>query len=579
MAPTSTGAPLDRARYLRVVFFLGWLFAHVLWWDVVVRRVLPLPVAALTADRRWRGQAARYRLLAVDLGGLLIKLGQFLSARVDVLPRSVTTELAGLQDEVPPVPFDEVKWVIEAEFGAPCDTVFAWVDPEPVGAASLAQVHRARTTGGEEVVVKVQRPRIDTLVETDLAAFRFGTRLLRRIGWIRRRADLDRLYDEFARTSRLELDFEAEGRHAETFAEQFAEDGRVQVPRVHWAETRRRVLTLEDVTGIKVTDVASLDTAGVAPSAVARALVDLYLRQIFVNNFVHADPHPGNLFVHPATESAAGQAAEGDGRGFRIAFVDFGMVAVVPERLRGHLRDIIVGMATRDAGRVVRAYHDAGVLLPGADLARIEQATAAAMDRFWDVPMGDMQERAMREAGAMLAEYGDIVRDMPFQLPADLLFVGRAASLVSGLATDLDPDLNFWDEMAPFAKRLASGEAEPPQWAARLGPLSEPLETLALLAASIAPQAQSLLALPVELRRLVTAATTGQLTVQWEPSPQARRDERRRAQALRGVAWSIVFAALFVGGVVLRVAEPDSVASSVVLAAAAVALLLAALRR
>jgi predicted unusual protein kinase regulating ubiquinone biosynthesis (AarF/ABC1/UbiB family) len=569
--------PLDRRRYLRVVLFLTGVFVHILWWDVFLRKVLPFDMAARSADRRWRHLAARYRRLAVDLGGLQIKLGQFLSARVDVLPRAVTSELAGLQDEVPAVGFEVVREVIEAAFGAPCDVVFESMDPVPVGAASLAQAHRARLPGGETVIVKVQRPRIGVLVETDLAAFHYGTRMLGRLKWVRRRADLEALSDEFARTSRKELDFEAEGRHAEAFAEQFAEDEDVLVPKVHWSHTRERVLTLEDVTGIKISDVQALQAAGVVPGDVARNVVNNYLRQIFVHNFVHVDPHPGNLFVHPRPARTA--RARGEGLPFRIAFVDFGMVAVVPERVRSHLRELIVGLATRDAGRIVRAYYDAGVLLPGADLVRIEQATATALDRFWGVRMGDFQELAASEAGAMLAEFGDILREMPFQMPSDLLFIGRAAGMLSGLATELDPDFNFWAEVTPFAKRLAAGEGEPPKWTARLGPLEGPIETLALLASSLEAPALSLLALPVGLQRVLSDASTGQLTLRYELAPEASRVARRQARALSGVSWAIVFAGLMIGGAILRAAEGPSTASSAILVAAAIALVVAVLRR
>ena len=573
-ADESRPVGLDRRRYARVVMFLCRVLLHILWWDVLLRKVLPFGLAARSADSRWRSLAARYRRLAIDLGGLLIKLGQFLSTRVDVLPRGVIDELSGLQDEVPPLPFEEIRDAIETSFGAPLDAVFSSVDEQPVGSASLAQVHRARLLDGTSVVVKVQRPGIEVLVETDLAAFRLGAHVLGGIGWVRRRADMDKLYAEFARTSRVELDFGAEGLHAETFAEQFADDQRVKVPKVYWHQSTTRVLTLEDVTGLKINDKRALLKADIDPAEVAHVLIDMYLQQIFVHNFVHVDPHPGNLFV--LERGARGRAGD---PAFRIAFVDFGMVAVVPERVRSLLREFIIGVATRDAGRIVRAYYLSGVLLPGADLDRIEQATAAVLDRFWGVRMGDVQEMAMREAGAMMSEFSDLLREMPFQLPSDLLFIGRAVGILSGLATELDPELDIWEELAPFARQLAAGDGQVPTWAARLGPLEEPIESLVLLASALEDPMRSLVALPTALERVLSDASTGQLTVRYDLSVRARQDARHLTHAVRSVTWAILCAGLLVAGAILYVSQGPSTIVTVMFGGAGLALIMAVVRR
>jgi predicted unusual protein kinase regulating ubiquinone biosynthesis (AarF/ABC1/UbiB family) len=204
--------------------------------------------------------------LAVELGGVLIKLGQFLSIRVDVLPRAVTDELAGLQDEVAAERLGDIQGVIEAEYGQRIDQVFPWFAPEPEAAASLAQVHRARVLTGDDVVVKVQRPRIDEIVETDLRAIRTATRWLKRYRPISRRVDLDRLYDEFSGTTRRELDFVAEAKNAERFALNFADDPRIRIPSVFAQTSTRRVLIMENVASIKITDFEAMEAAGVDPS-------------------------------------------------------------------------------------------------------------------------------------------------------------------------------------------------------------------------------------------------------------------------------------------------------------------------
>jgi predicted unusual protein kinase regulating ubiquinone biosynthesis (AarF/ABC1/UbiB family) len=270
-------ARIDFRRYRKVRRFVTRTFIHVLWWDMFLnvpglRRFRPPAVG------RWARIARRYRHLAGEMGGVLIKLGQFLSVRVDLLPSEVTRELAGLQDEVPPERFEDIVRQIEDDFGRPLSEVFSWVSPEPVGAASLAQVHPARLPSGEPVVVKVLRPGIDVLVETDLAAARLAFRLLKVSRKLRRRVDLDRLAEEIATTTRRELDLANEGRNAERFAQDFADDPRVTIPRVVWSASARRTLTLENVGYLKIADLAAIERAGISRPEVARVLYRIYMQ-------------------------------------------------------------------------------------------------------------------------------------------------------------------------------------------------------------------------------------------------------------------------------------------------------------
>ncbi|MFL6193990.1 MAG: ABC1 kinase family protein [Thermoanaerobaculia bacterium] len=539
-------AGIDFRRYRKVRRFVTRTFIRVVWWDVVLnvpglRRFRRPPLV------RYREVARRYRSLAAEMGGVLIKLGQFLSTRVDILPPEITDELSGLQDEVPPEKFEDVIRQIEADFGRPWDQVFSWISPEPLGAASLAQAHLARLPGGEEVVVKVLRPGIDVIVETDLAAVRLALRLLRFSKTIRRRVNLQRLGVEITDTTRAELDLEAEGRNAERFAADFAGDSRVYLPRVYRDWSARRTLTLENVGWLKIADLAALDTAGISRPEVARVLYRIYLRQIFEHSFVHADPHPGNLFVRPLPVEGEAPFPPGspvppappDGRArpFQIVFVDFGMVAVIPERLRGALREYAIALGTRDAGRMVRSYIAAGVLLPGADLRRLEEVHEELFQRFWGVSIGSLREAAFSEAEYFFREYRDLLYELPFQVQVDLLFASRAVGLLAGLSTSLDPEFDPWAETLPFAQRLASQELRR-DWR---GLLTEGLA-----------QFQILMGLPRRADAVLARAERGTLTIQSTLSPEDRKTVRRLERSVHRLSWMVVAAGLLVAGMLLH---------------------------
>ncbi|GBC60293.1 hypothetical protein DENIS_1244 [Desulfonema ishimotonii] len=416
MQPDTSSRPaekqqIDLRRYRRVRWFFFKIFLQTLWWDILLNRPA-LRWFRPPALARWQAIARRFRSLAVEMGGVLIKLGQFLSVRVDILPVEVTQELAGLQDKVPPEPLEDVIAQIEADFGRPIAEIFEWFSPEPLGAASLAQAHRVRLRSGEGAVVKVLRPGIDVLVETDLAAISLAFRWLRLYRRLSHRVNLDWLVEEFSTVTRRELDFEREAENAGRLAADFKNDPRLYLPEVYREYSSARTLALEDVGYIRITDFETIEDVGISRAKVADQLYTIYMQQVFETFFVHVDPHPGNLFVRPLPcedEIRAGITGFGPGdpvphvpdRPFQIVFIDFGMMAPVPARLRAALREYVVGLGTRDAYKIVQAFVNAGTLLPGADLKRLEEVHEALFERFWGWAWGSSEQWRSERPGIL----------------------------------------------------------------------------------------------------------------------------------------------------------------------------------
>lgn len=543
-----------RARYRRILRFASLQLVQLWWYELVLPRIGFGGTSERTRERRMRRLAQRFHVLAVDLGGLMIKVGQFLSSRMDVLPPEITAELEGLQDEVPAVPFADIKKRAEVELGVPLERAYAWFDEVPVAAASLGQAHRARLsdldaadTGFADVVVKVQRPGIDDIIAVDLAALRRVGGWLQRIRLVSDRVDAPALVEEFAHTSLEEIDYLHEAANAERFAENFSADARVAAPEVAWERTTRRVLTLSDVTAIKINDTDALRGAGIDPAEVASTFAEIMFEQVFTHSFFHADPHPGNIFVTPIPGAAEGE------RTWRLTFIDFGMMGEVPVSLRTGLRALVIAVAARDGRKLVEAVQEVGVLLPSADTKDFERAITQLFARFGGMGFAELSTVDPREFRDFAREFGDTIRSLPFQLPEGMLLLFRAVALTSGMCSGLNPTFNVWDAVEPYAAQLLRDET---------GNTVKAFAQEAWTSVGVAAR------LPARIDAVITEIEEG--TITFDTSRLERRLGRLERIGLRVVS-AVLFAGFAIGGALLIV--PNAVLGIVLLSVSAIPLL------
>lgn len=528
---------IRRRRYLRIVLFLSRLLLSLLWWEIILGRLLSRGLVQRGANERRRRWAAGFRHLAVDMGGVLIKLGQFLSSRADVMPPEITSELAALQDEVPPDPFPPLKRLIEEELGAPISELFSRFVEEPQSGASLGQTYYAWLPNGEPVIVKVQRPHIRELVATDLAAVKWAMGLIKWYPALRRRVNLDALLEEFSRITHRELDYIAEGRNADELRANFADNPDVFVPRPYWSHTSKKVLTLERADAIKITDYEALTAAGIDRAEVAERVFGTYVQQMLIDGFFHADPHPGNVFIEPRGPEPADASASSE---FVITFVDFGMMGRIEPRDKALLRDLAIHAFNRDVPAAIADMKKLGFILPGTDTRPLERALYILMDRYYGLSVREFANIEIEEMLAMAYELGDIIYEFPFQIPIDFILLARAMGILEGLCAGLDPDFNGFIVAEPYIRKLMTMELAEEGLPERL---MKELEGLAGL----------LWRLPREFEQFLSQSTRGELEVRVAPSREMERLVGRLERAADRLTEIIAFAAFLLTGVGLLI--------------------------
>jgi predicted unusual protein kinase regulating ubiquinone biosynthesis (AarF/ABC1/UbiB family) len=435
---------------------------------------------------------AAFRETALELGVLMIKLGQFLSSRVDLLPEQAIVLLSSMQDEVPPAPFDHVVSVIESELGKPVEEVFSMLERKCTAAASLGQVHKAvLASTGETVAVKIQRPDIEQLARMDLSTLKFVIWIITRFVDVNAIIDLMGVYHEFQRTIYEEIDYVQEAANAIRFKEMFKNDPMIYIPRVYDQYVSRRLLVLEWIDGIKINDYAALNAAGINRLEVAKRTVCAYFYQFFEAGFFHADPHPGNILVK--------KGSTGDRP--IITFVDFGMVGSLTKHMKKFMKNVFLAYITRDARSLVHALSQLGFIDEGANLVSIERAILLMIERYHGMTLAEVSELDLLE---MVQDVEYILYEQHMQIPAQFAFTGRAVSILAGISTGLAPEFNFIEVAVPYARKFLGLDLKGME------------QTLRQLFNQLLDTGRVLLKLPRLLEQIITRLESGQIEVKLE---------------------------------------------------------------
>jgi ubiquinone biosynthesis protein len=462
--------------------------------------------------------AVRLRLALEELGPTYVKLGQVMATRADLFPEEYVNELRKLQDEVPPVPFESVRPIVEEELGNTLEELFASFDPEPSASASIGQVHHAALPSGELVAVKVQRPGIEATIEMDLAFLQFAAGLAERHFEWADESDLTGLVAEFARSLRQELDYLAEGHNTDRLRENLADDADVVIPRVFWDLTTRRVLTWERLAGAKPTDAAAVDELGVNRPEVAMTLADTILHQILDDGFFHADPHAGNVLVLP---------------GSRIALMDFGSMGWLGREQREELRELLLGIFEEDARLVCEQVMNLGALSEQTDEQALEREVDVLVVQYRHLPPGEVRLRPM--VGRLMA----LLFRHQVRMPSAFALLMKSLVITEGVCLALDPQFDVRRAAERYARPAIAIQA--------------PREAARDLLRSLREVKRHVRLLPRQVTQLLAKAESGRLKLRLEydriEEPLGRLDVIANRIAYAMIVSAIVIASAQLAGV------------------------------
>ena len=428
---------MELARKLNFLAVVGEYFHEIgrKWFDDSVRLLRWFFLRGSEDNKlaRQEKQAVWLKEKIINLGPTFIKIGQAMGTRADLLPLPFVKELGTLVDSVPAFPNAVAFARIEKELGKKISEVYAEFDIEPVAAASLGQVYRAKLFTGEEVAVKVQRPNLAGIIKGDVEILRKVTKFAERFPSLNENADWAGMLREFDETIHEEMDYAAEGKNAERFRENFKDWSNVHVPKIYWHATSSKVLTMEFIHGTKVIELDALRARNVSPEKVNRLLIRTYLKQLLEDGFFHADPHPGNLLVMP------------DGR---LAFFDFGMVGRITPKLQSKMIDAFFHVVGKDPAGIAQDLIDLDFLKPGSN----PDVVRPVVERMFQFHLNlKLKEVNFKELTYDLA---DVMYDYPFRLPSNFTYIMRALMTLEGIGIITDPDFNFFETAKPYAKEF-----------------------------------------------------------------------------------------------------------------------------
>jgi predicted unusual protein kinase regulating ubiquinone biosynthesis (AarF/ABC1/UbiB family) len=414
-------SPLARQRD---VFLSAFTFLFFVWWDKLWQHD-----SALIRKRRAKWLVAKL----LDLGPTFIKIGQSLSTRVDLLPLEYIEELSQLQDRVPKFETQEAISIVETELGKPLFSIYRDFDEEPIAAASLGQVHKARLHTGEDVVVKIQRPGLKQLFDLDFVVVGKLLRLMRRwFSWVRK-YQLESVFDEFFVILYQEIDYIQEGRNADRFRTNFTDYPRIVVPSIYWQYSSTKVLTMAYVPGIKVDDRQALEACNLDPKIINQLGICCYLKQLLQDGFFHADPHPGNL------------AVTNDGN---LIFYDYGMMSEIKAMDKDKMVKTFFAVLKKDANEVIDTLTSMGLIEKVPDMTPVKRLMKFVLDKFTEKPI---DVKAFEE---MKGEVYELFEQQPFRLPSKMTYILKSLTTLDGIARILDPEYNFTTAAQPFVKSM-----------------------------------------------------------------------------------------------------------------------------
>jgi len=389
----------------------------------------------------------RIRQVIEELGPTYVKIGQIASTRADVIPEDIINELEKLQDNVPSFSFEQVRQILEEELGSPLAEVFASFDEEAIAAASIGQVHRAKLRTGEAVAVKVQRPRIKAMIETDLEILLDLATLAEHRMERMERLQLRDVVEEFAKSLRNELDYTIEGRNAEKIAKQFKNDPKIHIPSIYWEYTTRTVLTMEFVEGLKLNQFETLERKGYDRKAIAEQLVQALFQQMLIEGFFHADPHPGNIFLL---------------RDGVISFIDFGMVGRLTLDMKNNFASLVIAMMRQNTESMMKAILRIGIIPDDVNLELLTNDVDELREKYMDVPMSRIS------LGEAISDLFVVAFKHQIRIPSDFTMVAKSLLILEGIVEKLDPELSIMDMAEPFGRRLLKERYRPSTVAGRV---------------------------------------------------------------------------------------------------------------